>query len=262
MEKHNRPISRWQGVPQRIGFLLAWAAMACPKPAAAQAVFFLPGESSQAIVGVAADWDASEVSYQRWERRNGSWQKTGEAWPGRLGKSGLAWGRGLHPAGLPGLEKTEGDARAPAGIFALGSAYGYEGSVDRKPGQEYLQVTPLDLWVEDVDSPYYNQHLRLKDGHALTEWEKKQQMRQDDKAHSLKLFIAHNAPPRAQPGKGSAIFFHIWRENGAKPSYGCSVMPEDRLREMIAWIDPAQKPVYILLPRKEYERYARPWKLP
>jgi L,D-peptidoglycan transpeptidase YkuD (ErfK/YbiS/YcfS/YnhG family) len=230
--------------------------------AAGGPVFSLPAECSQVILGVADGWNASEVRYQCWEKKDGVWRKAGAAWPGRLGKNGLAWGLGLHPKGLEGLQKTEGDARAPAGVFELGAAYGYAPTVQRREGQEYTRVTPQDLWVEDVESPYYNQHLKIAKKRPLTEWEQKQQMRQGDPAHALKLFIAHNSPPAAQPGKGSAIFFHIWRENGGKPSHGCSVMPEDRLRELIAWVDPKRKPLYILLPRVEYGRHAVAWRLP
>lgn len=229
---------------------------------AAESGFALPADCAQVILGLADTWDSSEVVFQRWERPGASWSKAGASWAGRLGKNGLAWGLGLHPAGLQGPQKTEGDARAPAGVFALGGAYGYESSVARKPGQEYRKITPLDLWVEDGESPYYNRHLQIEKDRPLTAWEQKQQMRQNDPAHALKLFIAHNAPPSAQPGKGSAIFFHIWREGGAKPSYGCSVMPENKLREVIAWVDPRKKPLYVLLPRAEYERYGTPWGLP
>jgi hypothetical protein len=42
-----------------------------------------------------------------------------------LGGGGLAWGRGLHPDGADGAVKREGDRRAPPGVFALGSGFGY-----------------------------------------------------------------------------------------------------------------------------------------
>ena len=63
----------------------------------------------------------------------------------------------------------------------------------------------------------YNRNIILPHDPA-TPWEKKQQMKQTDPVHSLKLFIAHNAPPKAIPNAGSSIFFHIWRSNGTRPS--------------------------------------------
>jgi hypothetical protein len=39
-------------------------------------------------------------------------------------------------------------------------------------------------------------------------------------------------------------------------------MDEKKLREVIARIDPARKPLYVLLPKAEYDRYRSEWKLP
>jgi hypothetical protein len=39
-------------------------------------------------------------------------------------------------------------------------------------------------------------------------------------------------------------------------------MNEEQLRAFIARLDPARKPVYILLPRSEYNRRRKEWGLP
>jgi L,D-peptidoglycan transpeptidase YkuD (ErfK/YbiS/YcfS/YnhG family) len=95
-----------------------------------------------------------------------------------------------------------------------------------------------------------------------TDWEFKQQMRMNDPAHKLKIFIAHNALPDIKPGAGSSIFFHIWRNDGAKPSAGCTVMAEPNLRTLIAWLQPAKHPVYVLLPQSVYDQARSAWGLP
>jgi L,D-peptidoglycan transpeptidase YkuD (ErfK/YbiS/YcfS/YnhG family) len=171
------------------------------------------------------------------------------------------WGRGLHPSPAGARLKTEGDHRAPAGVFGIGGACGYEPDIARHNSLPYFQVSPQDLWIEDPRSPDYNQHVRLNHP-PQNAWEKKQQMKQNDAAHALKLFILHNAPPHAVPGGGSSIFFHIWRGGGTRATSGCTTMLETRLREMIRWLDPRRLPVYILLPRSEYERLRGPWELP
>ncbi len=224
--------------------------------------FRLAAATTQVVVGLADGWSGTTVTLQRWERRpGGGWRAAGAAWPGRLGGAGLVWGRGLHPAPRGAALKVEGDKRAPAGVFALGTACGYEREIARHPEQPYFQITERDLWVEDSRSPHYNRHVRLK--HApRTEWEKKAQMRQRDHAHSLKLFIRHNAPPNVVPAGGSSIFFHIWRAGGTKASIGCTTMSEADLRTMIAWLDPRRQPVYVLLPRAEYEARRRTWEMP
>lgn len=231
--------------------------------APATSAFRIQPATTQLIVGIAPDWDSSHVSLQRYERsRGGAWQPVGAAVPGRLGRSGLVWGLGLHPVPAGATLKREGDGRAPAGAFALGSAYGYAADVRRQPSLPYHQVTEADMWVEDPESPHYNRHLRNPHGAPRNQWEEEQQMRQNDHAHSLKLFVAHNSGERVVPNGGSAIFFHIWRDGGARPSAGCTVMDESALRDLIAWTDPRRYPVYVLLPRAEYQRLRGLWGLP
>lgn len=236
--------------------LLLLLALALPASA-----FELPRKSSQCVVGIAEGWDSSHVTLTAYEKRGGKWVKALGPWPGRLGKSGLSWGLGLQP-NPPGAKlKKEGDWRAPAGVFRIGGAWGYDASIRKHPKLFYRRITSRDLWVEDSSSEHYNRHLIL-DHEPSTAWEKKQQMRQGDHAHSLKLFVAHNAPPKITPGGGSAIFFHIWRGGGSKPTAGCTTLSEERLRQLIAWIDPDRQPVYVLLPRSEYDARRAEWKLP
>ncbi len=223
--------------------------------------FELPRDSRQCVVGIAEGWDSTKVTLSAYEKTDGRWQKSLGPWPGRLGKSGLVWGLGLHPVPDGAATKREGDWKAPAGVFRIGGAWGYDAEIRRHPKLFYRRITTRDLWVEDASSSQYNRHLIL-DHEPATAWEKKQQMRQDDHAHSLKLFIAHNSAPEVAPGKGSAIFFHIWRGGGSKPTAGCTTLAEGNLRALIAWLDPDAEPVYVLLPRAEYQARARDWKLP
>ena len=224
--------------------------------------FELPKETTQAIVGVAKDWNSSHVTLHLYEKnRNGEWSLTSAPWKGRLGASGLAWGRGLNPAPTTSRHKKEGDRRAPVGVFPLGGAWGYASRSSYHPNLPYSQITTRDLWVEDVPSASYNRHIRLE-REPRTPWEKKQQMRQNDHAHSLKLFINHNAGSATVRGAGSSIFFHIWRGGGSKATFGCTTMAPEQLKKMLKWIDPKRKPVYILLPEAEYTSKRLTWKLP
>jgi L,D-peptidoglycan transpeptidase YkuD (ErfK/YbiS/YcfS/YnhG family) len=86
-------------------------------------------------------------------------------------------------------------------------------------------------------------------------------MRQDDPAHSLKLFIRHNAPPDAKPGSGSAIFFHLCRSQNSVTT-GCTSMDELAFRELLSSFLPKDEPVYVLLPRPDYDRLKASWELP
>jgi L,D-peptidoglycan transpeptidase YkuD (ErfK/YbiS/YcfS/YnhG family) len=225
------------------------------------AAFELPAASTQCLVGAAEGWNASHVTLRLYQKEKGSWKPVGESWKARLGKSGLVWGKGIHPVPSGATTKQEGDNRSPAGVFAIGGAWGYDASIRKHPSLPYRQVTARDLWVEDPASPQYNRNVVL-DRDPATPWEKKQQMKQNDAAHSLKLFIAHNAPPRVTPNAGSSIFFHIWRRDGAASTAGCTTMEKPKLQWLIAQIDPSRRPLYVLLPKAEYEKYRAPWKLP
>jgi len=223
--------------------------------------FELPANSSQCLLGIAEGWDSSNVTLCFYEKSGGQWKPAAPPWKARLGKSGLVWGLGMHPVPRGATLKKEGDNRSPAGVFAIGGAWGNDSSIKKNPKLPYQQVTPRDLWVEDPTSPKYNQNVVL-DHDPATAWEKKQQMKQNDPAHALKLFIAHNAPPKVIPNAGSSIFFHIWRGGGTRPTAGCTTMDEGKLRWVISQIDPAKRPLYVLLPKTEYEKYRSPWKLP
>ncbi len=223
--------------------------------------FEIPRSSTQCIVGIAENWNSSHATLQLHQKTNGKWQPVGPSIPARLGKSGLAWGLGLHPTPSGATLKKEGDWKAPAGVFTLGGAWGFATDIKRHPKLPYRRVTPRDLWVEDPQHAAYNRHLILPHDPQST-WEKKQQMKQTDPAHALKLFISHNAPPEVKPGMGSSIFFHIWRSGGTKPTAGCTTMAKSELENLIAKIDPSQHPLYILLPQAEYDRLRKSWKLP
>ncbi len=227
----------------------------------------MPPESSQAVLGVASGWDVSQVSLSLVEKQaDGHWVRVLGPVPGRLGRAGLVWGLGLHTNPRGAVTKREGDGRSPAGIFAIGGLW----TTCRVPVKHHrripeVRVGPCDLWVSDPAVPHlYNRHVRLQHP-ASSPWELKEQMRQTDYAHSIKLLICHNTQEtagRPVPGGGSSIFFHIWRRDGAAPTAGCTSMAETSLRAIIARLNPARRPVYILLPREEYARLRRVWRLP
>jgi len=228
----------------------------------------IPANTQQLIIGVAPNNNSSYATLSIFEKSTTGWKQNGSQWKGRLGRNGLAWGIGLHPQNLTGIRKKEGDGRSPAGIFKIGSessyAFGYATTIKKLPNLPYKTITTKDLWVEDSSSQYYNRHLLIPHNPKTT-WEKKAQMRQGDYAHSLKLFIAHNestSKKRAPPNAGSSIFFHIWRSGGTKATAGCTTMSETQLKAMIAKINPAKNPVYILLTASDYQKYRASWKLP
>jgi L,D-peptidoglycan transpeptidase YkuD (ErfK/YbiS/YcfS/YnhG family) len=219
----------------------------------------IPSACRQLIVSVADTWDSSSGTLLRFERTNGKWRPVPKPVRVLFGKNGLAWGIGVAGQDEAGKRKVEGDNRAPAGIFALGRAYGYAPSLPNAAGYPYHKVAASDAWIEDPDHPLYNQYVRVNPENPPT-WFKAAQMKQNDPAHKWKVEIRHNADP-PQPGMGSAIFFHIWRGEN-RFSAGCTTMSESAILEMIAWLNPDAFPHYVLLPRTEYASLQGTWKLP
>jgi hypothetical protein len=79
--------------------------------------------SRQMVVVTTPGWDATKGELRRFERNEGgAWHTVGAALPVVIGRTGAAWGTGLHevPAGDGGPVKHEGDGRSPAGVFAIG----------------------------------------------------------------------------------------------------------------------------------------------
>ncbi|MDO5473342.1 MAG: L,D-transpeptidase family protein [Akkermansia sp.] len=223
----------------------------------------VPSNCTQAILGIAEGWNSSNVTLSLVEKNTaGQWVRVLGPYRGKLGREGLVWGLGLHRNPGHASIKREGDWRSPAGIFTLGGLWvTNKKAVRRDPRIPYVQVGPADLWVSDPAYPkLYNRHVRL-DHPARTKWELRERMRQNDYAHSIKLLIGHNT---AKPvvGAGSSIFFHIWRNNGASPTAGCTAMDEQNLRRIIARLNPDRHPIYILLPHSEYAKRRKLWRLP
>ena len=80
----------------------------------------------------------------------------------RVAPKGSTWGRGRHPVPSDGTSrKAEGDDRTPAGVFEFGSAFGYDATWVTKTKIPFVTVGVRDLFVEDPQSPSYNQHVRL-----------------------------------------------------------------------------------------------------
>lgn len=214
----------------------------------------------QLIVAIAPDWNSFTGKMQRFERKpGGSWRAVSPVAPVLFGKSGLAWGRGERGTEEPGRHKREGDRRAPAGVFALGTVYGYDAKLPAGGDYSYHQVQENDAWIDDPKLPQYNHHVKV-DLRNPPEWFARQKMRHGDFAYHWLVEIEHNTNP-AIPGEGSAIFFHI-RRGEKRPSHGCTTMARPELERLIAWLRAAKRPHYALLPEDEYRKRWRDWDLP
>jgi zinc D-Ala-D-Ala dipeptidase len=219
----------------------------------------LPANCRQCLIVTTASWDATAGELQFCERSTGrAWQIVGPPVSVRIGKRGLAWGRGLlSTGGLPGPEKREGDDKAPAGIFRLGSAFGY---AREKPATKlpYLPLSPQIVAVDDPQSRYYNQLIDEAKVRRI-DWRTAEKMILRDDRYKWGIVVQHNVPP--QPGAGSCIFLHVWK-NAETATTGCTAMPEAAILDLIHRLDPSRRPLLIQLPAPLYNEMRVRWNLP
>lgn len=236
-------------------------ALAAPAICAARPATPLHG-ARQLVVVTTASWDAPTGRLQAHVRIGRGWKPQGEAFDVALGRSGSAWGLGLHPAQADGPQKREGDGRSPAGVFGIGEAFGYAPRI--ASAMPYQPMLASSYCMDVPDSPLYN---RIVDaevvGSAAVEGSS-EPMRLDlhndgDRRYREGFVIEHN--PHAQPGQGSCIFAHLWRQPG-EATAGCTAMEPEHMDALLAWLDPAERPLFVLLPEAEYERLRRGWGLP
>jgi L,D-peptidoglycan transpeptidase YkuD (ErfK/YbiS/YcfS/YnhG family) len=237
--------------------LLLLAAAARTGAAAESAV---PAESRQMLLSTSAGWDETRATVVRYERTKGTdaWKPVGGPLSASLGGAGLAWGRGLHPAGIAGPVKKEGDERSPAGVFLLREATGYAAAPPPGTRLKYSQATATLRCVDDPRSAFYN---RLVDEGAVTkDWRSAEDMRRPDALYRLVVWVGHNDDP-PQPGGGSCIFLHF-RASPQAVTDGCTALDPGAMEQLLAWLDPAAHPVLVQLPERVRVELGPAWGLP
>ena len=220
-------------------------------------------DARQLVLVTAADWNATTGTLRTYARNDdGTWREAGDAAPVSIGRGGSGWGVGLHPAQSGGPGKHEGDGRAPAGVFAIGEAFGY--AAQAQTALPYAQMQASSWCMDVVDSPLYNRIVDASEVGDAAVQGSSEPMRRDlhdngDQRYRSGFVIEHN--PDARKGAGSCIFAHLWKAPGA-PTAGCTAMADATMQRLYGWLQPEARPVFVLLPQAEYERLRRSWRLP
>jgi L,D-peptidoglycan transpeptidase YkuD (ErfK/YbiS/YcfS/YnhG family) len=219
----------------------------------------------QMVVVTTGGWDDVHGQLRTFERGDdGAWREAGGARPVVIGRTGAAWGIGLHdiPAGDAGPLKREGDGRSPAGVFAIGEAFGYAATATT--ALPYAAMGASDYCIDVSGSPLYNRIVDAADVGADAVRGSTEPMRRDlhaggDQRYRLGFVIEHN--PKALPMAGSCIFAHLWKSPDTATA-GCTAMQAGTMQALLAWLDPKRQPVFVLLPQAEYRRLHHAWQLP
>ena len=178
------------------------------------------------LVLVAADGTSCALyAYDR--GADGAWVKAFSA-NGHVGRKGVS------------ANKREGDECTPAGLYALGFAFGH----DENPNSDYpfRAIRSDSYWVDDPDSRFYNQWV---DGTQDKDWTSAEALGRIRTDYALAVAVEYNYGSSAVPGRGSAIFLHV----GSNPTSGCISLPKSDLPALIRWLNADADP-HILIASK------------
>ncbi|MFN3147093.1 MAG: L,D-transpeptidase [Paracoccaceae bacterium] len=124
----------------------------------------------------------------------------GRTFPCTIGRTGLTG------------DKREGDGATPQGVHAITGCL-YRPDRIARPNDWAVPIRPGDLWSDDPGHEDYNLMVRAPYPASA------ETLRRPDSLYDLVLTTGWNWP-RAERGRGSAIFIHRWRKPG-HPTAGC-----------------------------------------
>jgi D-alanyl-D-alanine dipeptidase len=209
-------------------------------------------------------WGATTGKLSVFTRDGAGWKRIHGPVDVNVGKKGLGWGRGvtLPPSGSSAPVKKEGDGKAPAGVFRIGQALGYDAAPPSGLKLPYRQATSQVHCVDDVEHKDYNRIVELGAGEAAT-WKSSEVMRRSDEQYRLIALVDHNGlleDSSPQKGSGSCIFLHVRRAVGS-PTVGCTSMAREELTAVLSLL-PARGALLLQLPVKEMAEAGKAWGLP
>ncbi len=128
--------------------------------------------------------------------------------------------------------KCEGDLKTPVGRFPLRLCYYRPDRMDApQTGLKTIALSVDDGWCDAPSDPLYNQHIKLPfDASHEKLW-------REDGIYDLIIPMGYNDDP-ITPGKGSAIFLHLMRDDGVGTE-GCLAMNRLDLLAFLPRLDAA-----------------------
>jgi len=233
----------------------------CAQSNTAEVIPLQQAQHQQLILVVSDNWQTDNGLLYRFEKLDGQWQLAKDKIKVSLGRTGLAWGIGLHDKQLGPIKK-EGDGKAPAGIFTLGNAFGYLAELNT--GLNYQQMSHNDYCIDVNGSAFYNQVVSKLDVGEQGIKGSSEPMRRDihlngDDKYKKAAVIRHNS--QNVSSAGSCIFMHIWQDINSETA-GCTAMSEANITALLTWLDVKKQPLYVALPKAEYLAKKLTWALP
>jgi zinc D-Ala-D-Ala dipeptidase len=217
--------------------------------------------AEQLVVVTTPSWTSTTGTMRRLERSTptSEWRSVDAPIPVVVGRTGIAWGVGFDEISAEDPHKNEGDGKAPAGVFALDTAFGFAPRDSMRDVKlPYVQLLPSSDCVDDTASIHYNtvvDRARV----PRVDWNSAEHMREVPQ-YKIGVIVGYNASPPAK-ARGSCIFLHIWNGPDSHTA-GCTAFDEAKLRDVIAWLDPKRRPLLVQLTAPSYSALRADWKLP
>jgi L,D-peptidoglycan transpeptidase YkuD (ErfK/YbiS/YcfS/YnhG family) len=219
--------------------LVGTMALVAPGPVAAQAVTISLGRievrvgtlTSQVITVRHTVNAHADVTF--WQRVRGRWVREFATTAGRTGYGGM----------VAGDQRRQGTGTTPMGTYSLITSFGMHprAAAWKLP---YRQIRPLDYWVEDNASAYYNRY-RSRTLSDFRWWLSPDAVNGSERLaatpveYEYAVVIAYNYidPVRY---RGAGIFLHV---AGRGATAGCVAAPRWFLADTMARLDPARHPM-------------------
>lgn len=152
-------------------------------------------------------------------RQRGWLQLDGRAIPVALGRGGIR------------TDKREGDGGTPRGVFhPVRLWWRADRHARPRTALPARRITAADAWSEDPTERRYNQPIQIRDG------ESGDRLKREDHLYDFIIEIDHNTRPTI-PGRGSAVFLHLARDNFAATA-GCVGMRREAMLRLLARLGP------------------------
>ncbi|MFP5258119.1 MAG: hypothetical protein ACLGQH_03765 [Acidobacteriota bacterium] len=220
---------------------------------------FPAADCRQLVLVTAADVRADKGILRRLTRSapGAPWTEVGQPVPCRLGRGGLGAGQGLVGIAA-GAAKRQGDGRTPAGLFPLPAAFGAAPAQAAGARLPYTAVTDRVACVTDPASPLFG---RVVGPDERPEGGLRQdRMARDDGANAWGVVIGHNVGA-VDPQGGTCLFVNV-RPAGGPPTGGSIGIPAEAAAALVAWLDPAARPLLAVLPESDLHALRSSWGLP
>lgn len=138
----------------------------------------------------------------------------GQRYACRIGRNGVT------------ADKREGDLKTPVGCFPLRVCYYRPDRLEApQTGLKTIALNAADGWCDDPCDPLYNLYVTLPFAASH------EKLWREDPIYDLIIPVGYN-DETITPGKGSAIFMHLMREDGVGTE-GCVALKREDLLKLL-----------------------------